>query len=101
MKKILLISAIALVAAGCNGQTSSTIPTDTTAQNDNSAPAQQPIQASTTTQTEATPPATTAGDSSNAGLSKDVTHIDTEMKGADSDSAGVDSSLNEQSAPSK
>lgn len=93
MKKLfLVVSSVALLAAGCSSQTSVTTGTQ-----DNG-----PTLNSKTTMSE--PPAmgnapTTASDTSDASLDASLKNVDTNLTDLGSDSASVDASLSEQQAP--
>lgn len=90
MKKILLVSAaVLLLAAGCSSQTAVNTGTDTYA---NSAPTDTPTPTPT-------PSGSSASVNDNATLNASLKNVDSQMNGLNSDSANVDSSMSEQTAP--
>jgi len=95
MKKILFLAAAGLfLAAGCNSQTATNTGVQTPA---------APTQTSGNSTAQQTPPndgsTATAGDNSNAALNTSLKNIDGQMNSLNSDSANIDSSMNEQTAP--
>lgn len=95
MKKILLVaSAVALLAAGCNSTTSTSVDT-------NAAPPAASISPAQPEQTVSETPAPTASAKSatNAELNASLKSVDSNMDSLNADSANIDASLGEQPAP--
>lgn len=99
MKKVLFAaSLITLLAAGCGSQTSVNIPIDDTPAGTSQLSTQTSL-SEPPPQAQTTPSAASAN--TNADLDASLKAVDTNMTGLNSDSAGIDSSLNEQQAPAK
>lgn len=99
MKKVLFAaSLITLLAAGCGSQASVNTPVDDTPAGTSQLSAQANLN-EPPPQAQTTPSAANAN--TNADLDASLKAVDTNMTGLGSDSAGIDSSLNEQQAPAK
>lgn len=86
-KALFAAAAILLLAAGCNSQTATNVQTTPVAQTPTGANSEHP------------PAVAPVGDTSNASLNASLTNVDSQMNSLNTDSADVDSSINEQQAP--
>ena len=96
MKKLLLVSGIVLLAAGCSSATDTSMSVS-----NQPSPTAMPTQAQPTivNTTATTSASSLVGDTSNASLNQSLNNVDTQMNGLNSDSASADSSISQQQAP--
>lgn len=99
MKKTLFaVGLITLLAAGCGSQASLNTPVDDTPAGTSQLSTQTNL-SEPPPQAQTTPNAASAN--TNTDLDASLKAVDTNMTGLTNDSAGIDSSLNEQQAPAK